>query len=245
MKRFLVFLVFCGAFASVYPSCTFFKVTDKSILQGGEEIRTVLKAEGESVSKVYALNSFSAIDCGTVCDIVYTQGPDKVELKAPENILEKIVVDVDESGVLSVNFVEGFRYSDNHKKTKITLIVSSPVLEDVIIRGAADFKVPEGIKGGSFSLEVRGAGDVDIAGLDVSKADFIIKGAGDIDVEDLSCEEFDLDISGAGDCEISGTAEKGSIKVSGAGDVDVTELKVGSLQSEVHGVGTIHRPNKE
>lgn len=239
MKKVLIPLVFLG-FCLIFSSCTFFKISDENKLYGDE--KTTLKAEGEPVSKVYDLKSFSAIDCSIVCDIIYTQGSDRVEIKAPENVLEKIEVDVDEGGLLNVS-LNGYKYRDNRGKNKITLLVSSTVLDNVTIRGAADFSAPEGIRGETFSFEIKGAGDADIDGLEVETANFGVKGAGDISVERLNCKSLSLVVSGAGDCEFSGSAEAADINVSGAGDVDISELNTSSLQTNISGVGTIHRPD--
>ena len=60
-----------------------------------------------------------------------------------------------------------------------------------------DFDAPEGISAEDFSLDINGAGDVEIDGLKASGARITINGAGDCDIENLDCKTLKVGINGA------------------------------------------------
>ena len=125
---------------------------------------------------------------------------------------------------------------------KITINVSSPVLEELNFNGAVDFNAPEGITALDFNAVVNGAGDIDIKGLKADNASLIVNGAGDATIKDLDCESISVAINGAGDAVLSGRAGRAGLSIAGAGDIDARELNCSDIDTKVRGVGSIRKP---
>jgi len=96
--------------------------------------------------------------------------------------------------------------------------ISVPSLEGLTVDGSSD-AVLSGLDVDSFSLDINGSGDVEIAGR-CAAAEFEINGSGDIAARNFECEAVDLDISGSGDAEIF-ASQRVAVDVSGSADIDI------------------------
>ncbi len=86
-------------------------------------------------------------------------------------------------------------------------------------------------------LEVKGAVDADISGVDGEKLDFEIDGAGNIEIKGR-CGRLKVDINGAGNFEGRDLkCEDVRIKINGAGNVEAYGSKSADL--EINGFGNI------
>ncbi len=91
-------------------------------------------------------------------------------------------------------------------------------LERVEVAGAGDLDL-RGIDSPALALELAGAGDATLAGA-VDRLTVGIAGAGDVDAKALSARAATLRISGAGDIDATVT-ESLDASTAGAGDIDV------------------------
>ena len=87
------------------------------------------------------------------------------------------------------------------------------------------------------AVEVSGAGDVTIDGLEGDSFEFRLSGAGELSGSDLDLDELTVDMSGAGKTELDGTADNQDITVSGAGEFDGRDLKGRDVRIEMSGAG--------
>lgn len=88
----------------------------------------------------------------------------------------------------------------------------------------------------SLDLRVSGAGDVDVAG-QTRSVTVDLDGAGEIDLSALETVDATVDLTGAGDVRVGPTGSA-RIDVSGAGDVELTR-RPANLQQSVSGSGDI------
>ena len=227
------------------PSCRFISVSEEA----KEELKNNFSMNGESsgeriiasdnyITRNDVTGEFSALECNLPGDVIYTPGDCAVSIYAPDNILDIVTVR-NQNGTLEIK--TNTSRIRNLKHVKIN--ISSPVLENVVFNGAVDFNAPQGITALDFRATVNGAGDIDINGLQSSKAALIVNGAGDATISGIDCDDLQVAIAGAGDAIVSGRVSgKANLSISGAGDIDARELQCASFDSKVRGIGSVKKP---
>ena len=227
------------------PSCRFISLSEEA----KEELKNNFSMNGESsgeriiasdnyITRNDVTGEFSALECNLPGDVIYTPGDCAVSIYAPDNILDIVTVR-NQNGTLEIK--TNTSRIRNLKHVKIN--ISSPVLENVVFNGAVDFNAPQGITSLDFRATVNGAGDIDINGLQSSKAALIVNGAGDATISGIDCDELQVAIAGAGDAIVSGRVSgKANLSISGAGDIDARELQCTDIDTKVRGVGSVKRP---
>ena len=227
------------------PSCRFISVSEEA----KEELKNNFSMNGESsgeriiasdnyITRNDVTGEFSALECNLPGDVIYTPGECAVSIYAPDNILDIVTVR-NQNGTLEIK--TNTSRIRNLKHVKIN--ISSPVLENVVFNGAVDFNAPQGITALDFRATVNGAGDIDINGLQSSKAALIVNGAGDATISGIDCDDLQVAIAGAGDAIVSGRVSgKANLSISGAGDIDARELQCTDIDTKVRGVGSVKRP---
>jgi hypothetical protein len=244
MKRIAYFSLAALALLSL-SSCRFVHVSDelneKAIEQGfnwnGESSGERITASDNYITQYETTGEFHAISCNLPGDVIYTPGECAVSINAPDNVLEHVTVR-NENGTLQIKSNAG----RIRNLKKITINVSSPVLEDLSFNGAVDFKAPEGITALDFNAVVNGAGDIDIKGLKADNASLVVNGAGDATISELDCENITVAINGAGDAVLSGRASRAGLSIAGAGDIDARKLECSDIDTKVRGVGSVRKP---
>lgn len=243
MKR--IAYILGAALLLTLPSCRFISVSEEA----KEELKNNFSMNGESsgeriiasdnyITRNDVTGEFSALECNLPGDVIYTPGDCAVSIYAPDNILDIVTVR-NQNGTLEIK--TNTSRIRNLKHVKIN--ISSPVLENVVFNGAVDFNAPQGITALDFRATVNGAGDIDINGLQSSKAALIVNGAGDAHINGIDCDDLAVAIAGAGDAIVSGRVSgKANLSISGAGDIDARELQCDDIDSKVRGVGSVKRP---
>ncbi|MDE7179823.1 MAG: DUF2807 domain-containing protein [Muribaculaceae bacterium] len=168
---------------------------------------------------VEVTDSFFSIDTYTTTDIEYVNGPVSVTLTAPEKIIGKIEVKV-ENGTLKVGIPDK---EDNRNlgMIKSTLVVSAPGVNKFISTGTGDIDI-KGAESKEIVLNTTGTGDIDVSRANCVKFTANTSGTGDIEAEYVNCTIAELNTSGTGDIEIKRiSAEKISGMSSGTGDIEV------------------------
>ena len=169
-------------------------------------------------------------------NIIYTVGDPAVTVHASDNVVDHIIVSVKDA-CLEIRS-DGTRFLSIGD---VEVYVSSRSLNTVKINGSGDFEAEHGMCGENVSLNINGAGDIDIDGLLAENVEVTVNGAGDIDIDKLECKELSVTINGAGDADISGKSESADLKINGAGGIDIKELVCPKVYSSVKGIGEISR----
>lgn len=234
-----------AALLLILPSCRFISLSEEA----KEELKNNFSMNGENsgeriiasdnyITRNDVTGEFSALECNLPGDVIYTPGDCAVSIYAPDNILDIVTVR-NQNGTLEIK--TNTSRIRNLKHVKIN--ISSPVLENVVFNGAVDFNAPQGITALDFRATVNGAGDIDINGLQSSKAALIVNGAGDATISGIDCDDLQVAIAGAGDAIVSGRVSgKANLSISGAGDIDARELQCTDIDTKVRGVGSVKRP---
>ena len=236
MKHALISAALYAAAALCLSSCNFVSV-DGSKLKGATGMQ---EPSEHYTTKTYdGLEPFTRLDISMPAKVVYVQSQRNfIEVNAPDNIVDHMVVTVSDS-LLSVG-LDGTKFRTYNKDITVTL--SSATLCGITANGAVDFRTEHGITAESFTAEFNGAADVNMDSLNAGKVSLCINGAADAKLHGLDCSALTVEVNGAGDCTIDGKVSgHADIAVHGAGDIDIRSLEVTDLDTSIKGAGRIRR----
>lgn len=173
----------------------------------------------DEVSVKHELVGFEVIridEVGIELDVKVGEDFD-VKVEGEEDIVENLLLKVRGDKLVI--------YKDDDKKiwnkrgnNSAHVIISMPKFTGLDLRGAVDAKI-EGVDSEEVEFDIKGAGNIEIEG----KCGWLIiglKGAGNIEADDLKCEVVDVDLKGAGNIEVY-ASEKVDAEISGMGNIDV------------------------
>lgn len=100
----------------------------------------------------------------------------------------------------------------------IHVTISMAMLEELEVLGAVDGEL-SGIDSKNLRIDIKGAGDVEIDGT-CGALELEIKGAGDVDAEELICKDVEVRVKGVGDARVY-ASESVDADVSGIGSITV------------------------
>ena len=169
------------------------------------------------------ITDFSSLKMRGVGSITYEQADStSLTIKGPLNLLDKIIVE-NHGDELYISFDPNYK---NLKDTKnIYYHITSPVLNDVDIKGVTTFYNENLWTADELNLSVKGVGEINAKNIKSRKLDVNMDGVGKINVN-VNCEEISTEIKGVGTVDISG--ETGTIEMEnkGIGKIDTSKLKV-------------------
>jgi len=196
-------------------------------------------------SKTYNLEDFSGISVSNSADVIFTQGPKAVSVSGPQDLIDKLEVEV-KKGSLSIGNQKG-KSSNWSGREGLTFKISSPNLSVLLISGSCDFTLASDLKTDNLSVIISGSGDIVSKGkLTADKVSIVIGGSGDVGFSG-SCQKQSLAISGSGDVENNGLkCKEASIVNSGNGDIEVyVSEKISVVNSGNGDVEVKGNPNKK
>jgi hypothetical protein len=174
-------------------------------------LNTSVMGQNEVIRETRDLPSFNQIDVGGAFEVFLTIGePQKVEVEAKQNALEKISTEVNNNKLV----ISSNRISSN---TPLNIYITVPSLSHIEAHGAAQVTGENGIKAEMFEINASGAASMELI----------------LDVTTLRSEA-----SGAADVELSGKAKQHSMEVSGAATLDARKLESETADADVSGAGT-------
>lgn len=234
MKRTAIIAAVCELVAS----CNF--VPKDIAAEITEELRDeldleVVEASNTYITKTYELDVFDRIECSFPCEIIYTQGPQSVELSIQDNIVNKIALEV-KDGLLKVYSTGNLR-----KVNDVKLYISTMSLKAFTANGAVDFETKGDFVTEGLHILANGASDIDIEKITAGTLTLDVNGAADTEINNIDCVKLNVYIKGAGECDLSGRAKDAYVSVAGAAKVDVSDLRAETFDSSVSGLGTIER----
>ena len=236
MKRIISIAALSTVAIVSLSSCTFVKF-NKDAFEGVSSSSELVVASKDMKTVSYDLESFTGIESSVAADIIYimNEGESSIKIEAPENFIDRIKYEV-EDGILRLSF------DGRQSRGKIIITAQSSTLTRLNIRGSGDFLAPYGIVSPFMDIDIQGAGDIDMKGLEcLEDVSVVLRGAGDINISDLSCQKVKVEVLGAGDVDLKGVAESADLSIKGAGDIDIEGLTVVDVTTSVQGVGSIRR----
>jgi hypothetical protein len=190
--------------------------------------------KSDHVSEERSLDAFTKILVKGAIDLDLTAGKDQnVEIRTDADRMDAVETYV--RGDTLIIDMEDKGRRNFWRSVDVDVTISLPVLEGIEVRGAVDGEV-QGIDGGDLFIEIKGAGDLDLEG-NCANLELDIKGAGDIDAEGLKCGSVEVDVRGAGSASVY-ASEEVDANVSGVGSISVYG-KPKTVHKKVGGIGSI------
>lgn len=116
-------------------------------------------------------------------------------------------------------------YSSDDKKrwgrrgnSGLSVVIRMPKFTGLELRGAVDAEI-EGVDSEEVVFDIRGAGNIEVEGT-CGKLTVDFKGAGNFEADDLECKIVDVDLKGAGNIEVY-ASEEVNAEISGMGNIEV------------------------
>jgi len=117
----------------------------------------------------------------------------------------------------------------------VEVTITAPVLAGLELNGASDVEL-KGLDQPELSVDAHGAVDLDANGK-VRKLVINSRGAGNIDLENVDAEDAVIDVAGVGNVDISASGSVDA-RIAGAGNISL-HRRPRKLTSEISGVGSV------
>lgn len=155
-------------------------------------------------------------EVGIEMDVV-VGGDFSIEIEGDQELVEYLLFRV--RGDKLVIYKDGSRKIWDRAGTdspKVT--ITMPKFTGLDLRGAVDASI-KGIDSEEVEFDLKGAGNIELQG----KCDWLIldfKGAGNIEAEELQCKQVEVNLKGAGNIEVF-ASEKVDADISGMGNIEI------------------------
>ena len=216
-----------------------------------------LRPADERKREVRALPAFAAVELAGAARVVLTQGsPQRVEVEGTAEELARCESEVKDGRLrLASRPQAGNRSYSDKTDTRLTVYVTVPVLNALMLSGSGDI-IAEGplktealalaisgsgnlrltqLMASSLSTAVSGSGNVVLAGTSPAHV-LTLSGSGNVRAKDLRTETTDVTVSGSGNVAVTATVSAHA-SVRGSGNVNVAGGA--KLTSEVKGSGRV------
>lgn len=194
--------------------------------------RDDIEGSGDMETIERDVRGFSRIKIDCAFDLEITMGDWKpLEITFDDNLLEYVETEV-VGRTLHLDCSEDLD-ADEACLVRITM----PELTEITIDGAGDVQIKD-FKGDSFEYNLRGAGDLRIAG-ETQDLEINLNGAGHIDARRLHADEVLVDLAGAGSVDVY-AVESFRGNVSGVGNITYYGDPE-HVRERVTGIGSIDR----
>ena len=224
MKKKTIYLICLVLIAHCFSGCVVASISNVNAVRG----------TGELEKYDFRVGEFNSIVADGYFKINYHSAySDTVTLEIQPNLLEHFEIK-NEDGCLTIKTLRVIR-TDSEKTPVLT--VSTPLLNELVIKGVSEIRTHDTINADSFALvlsgvasgsmdfnveninaNVSGAGSLELSG-NADKADFYMAGAASLDALALQTREAKIIMSGAGSIKVS-CSENLSILASGAGSIE-------------------------
>lgn len=171
---------------------------------------------GESASRSFAVDGFTAIDMAGPDDVDIRVGPGfSVRAEGDAKALARLEI-TRNGDTLQISRKSGMSFWGGGHGAKV--YVTMPRITAANATGSGDLSIDH-VDGEAFTARSTGAGDIAIGSLTTRKVA--------------------LSLIGAGNLTAAGTAGSGSLSTTGAGDIEAPALKLSSATVSVTGVGSV------
>lgn len=185
--------------------------------------------DGTVATESRDVTDFTSLRIDGEGDVTVTVGPEaSLTITADTAVLAELRTRV-EGGTLTL---EGLAHSG--RSYDIHYDITVPSLESLNLAGAAEIDV-SGIESEAFSVDLAGAGDVSLEG-ETGTLTIHLSGAGDVQARGLASEEATVTIAGVGAATVTAT---GMLKATVSGMGDITYFGHPTVTQSVTGIGDI------
>ena len=230
-------------------------------------VKVQSKDDSPEVTKEITVNeTFKGIITRCGADVEYTDGPAHITLTAPEDVMKRLEVKV-ENGDLIVttkeenstksSIINGFVIGMNYDND-IKLTVSYPGVGSFMTQGSGDIKI-NSLERDAVSFTTQGSGDIEVGTINSTTLSILCQGSGDVTITDATCQEVSMitqgsgDIKfkeiltttlsalsqGSGDISLAGEATSAELSTMGSGDIDAQKFKCPYIEVKEKGSGDV------
>jgi PBP1b-binding outer membrane lipoprotein LpoB len=176
----------------------------------------VITPSNVNTSENRDVSGFNAIDFSTLGKINVMQGDkESLNISGPDNLVPEISTTVN-NGTLIIKNKENITINPLNNE--------NPLVFTIVVKDLT-------------SLNLSGAGDVQIETLSTPSLDINMSGAGKVQQNQIITDNLKLTISGVGGIDITGQATQATIDISGAGSVNAPDLKIQTANVTISGLG--------
>jgi hypothetical protein len=177
-------------------------------------INTV-RGSGTVVTEERPVSAFTRIELSGIGNLVIEVGSEEtLDIEAEDNLLEYF-----ETRVRGDTLEIGSREGENLQPTE-------PIIYNLTVKTLD-------------SISVSGLGNVHLPEYEVDRFSIDISGAGDVNLEGLHAEQLDVSVSGLGSVGIdAGEVSSQTIDISGSGDYNAPQLESRTADVQVSGLGS-------
>jgi len=172
-----------------------------------------IKGSGVAKTEERDVAAFKRIQIDGGAKVKIDVGPQhkqSLSVEADDNILPLIETSVNGDTLLITS------KQSISPKVGVKLTITVPALDGVKVNGSGDITA-NGIAATQFDVDIRGSGDVKLAGT-ADALSVKISGSGDVDATRLTTADATVHVSGSGDVKVDATKTL-DVHISGAGDV--------------------------
>jgi len=176
----------------------------------------VINPSSVNMSENRDVSGFTGIDFSTIGKVNIMQGDkESLNISGPDNLVPEITTTVT-NGTLIIKTKENITISP--------LRSDNPLVFTIVVKDLT-------------SLNISGAGDVQIETLSTPSLDLNLSGAGNVQQNQITTNNINITLSGLGGITISGQATQAKIDISGAGNVNASDLKIQTANITISGLG--------
>lgn len=208
-------------------------VTGKIIIDGviyGEGSSEMIKGSGVLRREQRRVDDFQGVKIKGGVDVYFKRADDiSVELSGDDNLLQLIRTDVG-NGVLTISSTKSYQ-----TKLPLTVNLTGPQLSSLEMHGAGDITLT-GLNEKALSLDLNGSGDVKAEG-SAKQLTVLLNGSSNVDAKRLNSDDTEIKILGSGDIVVNA---KQSLDVTIIGSGDVTYFgNPGKIDKKIIGSGDV------
>ena len=191
---------------------------------------------GERITQTREVAPFSRLEVAESVDVRVVPGDGRqVRVHAGEHVIDRVVTE-SSGGVLTIDIRDRGIVIGSDPLGDVEVQVEASALEGVDIEGAGDV-VLDGVEADEFEIRLEGAGEIDASGT-VDRLTATIEGAGDANLLDLQARTARIEVQGAGDAQVN-VSDELEVSVQGAADVAYTGDP--EVRSDIEGAGDIRQ----
>lgn len=193
----------------------------------------VVRGSGDVVAEEREVSGFTAVALQGFGEVIIDQnGSESLTITADDNFMEHVITEV-RGDTLFIRNTEGIVFTDI---TELTYHIDAAALDTVELSGAGSMDISN-LDTETWQVTLPGAGSITVSG-QTTEQTVELNGAGSYNAENLASQEATIDSNGAGSAvvQVSDTLD---VTIDGLGSVEY----IGNPQvtQEINGVGSVRQ----
>lgn len=193
----------------------------------------IVSGSGNVITETREVSGFTAVSLQGFGEVIIDQnGSEALTVTADDNLMEHVKTEV-RGGTLFIRNTEGVVFTD---VTQLTFHIDAAALDSVELSGAGSMEISN-LNTGSWRVKLPGAGSITVSGQTNSQT-VELSGAGSYNAADLVSQQATITSNGAGSAVVQ-VSDSLDVTINGLGSVEY----IGSptVTQEINGVGSVRQ----